>query len=93
MGVAGEHLSGQEMADALTKALGEPVSYNNVSADVYRSFGFPGAIELGNMFQIYDEFEEKLNALRDVKLSKKLNPELQNFEEWLKENAKKIPLE
>jgi uncharacterized protein YeeX (DUF496 family) len=45
------------------------------------------------MFQIYDEFEEKLNALRDVKLSKKLNPDLQNFEQWLKDNAKKIPLD
>ncbi len=92
VGIAGEHLTGQEMADAMSKALGETVIYNKVPADVYRSFGFPGAIELGNMFQIYDEFEEKLNALRDVKLSKKLNPELQNFEQWLKDNAKKIPL-
>jgi uncharacterized protein YbjT (DUF2867 family) len=93
VGIAGEHLTGYEMAEALSKALGEPVVYNKVPADVYRSFGFPGAVELGNMFQIYDEFEEKLNALRDVKLSKKLNPDLQNFEQWLKDNAKKIPLD
>ena len=93
VGVAGEHLTGQQMADALSKALGEPVIYNKVTADVYRSFGFPGAIELGNMFQIYDEFEEKVNDLRDVKISKKLNPELQNFEQWLSRNAKKIPLD
>jgi len=64
-----------------------------VTADVYRSFGFPGAVELGNMFQIYDEFEEKVNALRDVKISRKLNPELQNFEQWLSRNAKRIPLD
>jgi hypothetical protein len=44
------------------------------------------------MFQVYDEFEEKMNDLRDVKISKRLNPELQSFEQWLKENAKKIPL-
>jgi uncharacterized protein YbjT (DUF2867 family) len=92
-GVAGEHLSGYEMATALGKALGEPVVYNKVSADVYRSFGFPGAIELGNMFQLYDEFEEKLNQLRDVNESRKLNPELKNFEQWLRTNAAKIPLD
>lgn len=92
VGVAGEHLTGQQMADGLSKALGEPVVYNKVPAAVYRSFGFPGADDLGNMFQIYDEFEEKMNNLRDVKTSKKLNPTLENFEQWLSHNAKKIPL-
>jgi uncharacterized protein YbjT (DUF2867 family) len=93
VGVAGEHLTGEQMAAAIGNAIGEPVSYNKVSADVYRSFGFPGADELGNMFQIYDEFEEKLNALRDVDGSKKLNPDLQNFEQWLRQHAKSIPLD
>jgi uncharacterized protein YbjT (DUF2867 family) len=93
VGVAGEHLTGTEMADALGKALGEPVIYNKVPAEVYRSFGFPGAEDLGNMFQVYDEFEEQVNALRDVKLSRELNPQLQNFEQWLAANAAKIPLE
>jgi uncharacterized protein YbjT (DUF2867 family) len=92
VGVAGEHLSGSQMADALGKALGEPVHYNKIPAAVYRSFGFPGAEDLGNMFQVYDEFEEKLNKLRDVNISKQLNPQLQNFDQWLKGNAKKIPL-
>lgn len=92
IGVAGEHLSGSQMAEALSKALGEEVVYNKVPAAVYRSFGFPGAEDLGNMFQVYDEFEEKVNDLRDVNVSKRLNPELQNFEQWLAHNAKKIPL-
>lgn len=92
VGVAGEHLSGKQMADALGKALAEPVAYNKVPAAVYRSFGFPGAEDLGNMFQIYDEFEEKINKLRDVKISKDLNPQLQNFEQWLADNAQQIPL-
>lgn len=93
VGVAGEHLTGEQMAVALGKAIGEPVSYNKVSADVYRSFGFPGADELGNMFQIYDEFEEQMNKLRDVTISKQLNPGLQNFEQWLAAHAKSIPLD
>ena len=93
VGVAGEHLTGYEMAEKLSKALGQPVVYNKVPASVYRSFGFPGADDLGNMFQIYDEFEEEVNALRDVKESRQLNPELQNFDQWLADQAKKIPLD
>jgi uncharacterized protein YbjT (DUF2867 family) len=93
VGVAGEHLSGNEMAAALSKALNQPVVYNKVPASVYRSFGFPGAEDLGNMFQVYDEFEKEMNELRDVAGSKALNPELQNFEQWLASHAKMIPLE
>ncbi|MGK2863792.1 MAG: NmrA/HSCARG family protein [Chitinophagaceae bacterium] len=92
VGVAGEHLTGEEMAAGLSKALGEPVVYNKIPASVYRSFGFPGADDLGNMFQVYDEFEEQMNDLRDVKVSRQLNPELKNFEQWLAKEAKKIPL-
>lgn len=93
VGLAGQQLSGDEMAAELTKALGQPVIYNKIPASVYRSFGFPGADDLGNMFQFYDDFEEQVNALRDVPASKELNPELQSFPQWLKENAKLIPVE
>jgi uncharacterized protein YbjT (DUF2867 family) len=93
VGLAGDKISGEEMAAALTSALGQPVAYNKIPAAVYRSFGFPGADDLGNMFQFYDDFEEQVNALRDVSASRQLNPELQSFKQWLKENAVKIPLE
>ncbi len=93
IGVAGEHLSGKEMADAMTKAVGQEVIYNNVTPDTYRSFGFPGADDLGNMFQFYRDFDEHVNTVRDVTYSKELNPELKNFDQWLADNGKKIPLE
>ena len=92
IGVAGDEPTCSEMSASLSKALGEEVSYNEVSPDLYRSFGFPGADELGNMFQFYRDFEEVCVSTRHVPFSKELNPELQNFDEWLKENAKKIPL-
>lgn len=92
IGLAGEHLTGTEMANGLSKKLGEPVIYNKVPADVYRGFGFPGADDLGNMFQFYDEFETELNKTRDVAYSKQLNPELLNFEQWLSKYGSKIPL-
>jgi hypothetical protein len=93
VGIAGEHLTGQQMAEALSKALGREVLFNNVTPDTYRGFGFPGADDLGNMFQFYRDFEEDVNKIRDVSFSRELNPELQSFDQWLKENAKKIPLD
>jgi uncharacterized protein YbjT (DUF2867 family) len=93
IGIAGEQLTGKEMANALSKALGQEVYYNEVPASVYRGFGFPGADDIGNMFQFYDEFEKELNTIRDVNFSRQLNPELQSFDQWLKQNAKRIPVD
>jgi hypothetical protein len=77
----------------MSKALGRKVIYNQVSADAYRSFGFPGAVELGNMFQFYDEQVKDVGGMRDINRSRELNPQLQSFDQWLAANAKKIPLE
>jgi uncharacterized protein YbjT (DUF2867 family) len=93
VGIAGEQLTGKEMAEALTKALGQEVGYNNVTPETYRGFGFPGADDLGNMFQFYRDFDEVCNGVRDVKFSRELNPELKSFETWLSENAQRIPIE
>ena len=92
VGVAGEHLTGEEMAAAMSRALNIPIVYNNVTPETFRSFGFPGADDLGNMFQFYRDFEEDCNSVRDVGFSKKLNPELKSFDVWLRENASRIPL-
>jgi uncharacterized protein YbjT (DUF2867 family) len=93
MGVAGEHLSGAEMAAALTEAVGERVEHADISPDAYRALGFPGADDLGNMFQHHTEFEDAVRGLRSVETSRMLNPELQSFSEWLSENASRIPIE
>jgi uncharacterized protein YbjT (DUF2867 family) len=93
IGIAGDEPTCKQMAESLTKVLGEEVRYNEVSPDVYRSFGFPGADDLGNMFQFYRDFENVCTKTRDVKYSTELNPELQDFDTWLKDNAKKIPLD
>jgi len=90
--IAGGHLSGQEMADGLSKALGKEVRYNAVSPDVYRSFGFPAADELGNMFQFNAEFSDEYCAKRDLDATRRLNPGLQSFDTWLVANVSKIPL-
>ena len=93
VGVAGEHLTGAEMAIALSKALGRDVHYNDVPPNVYRSFGFPGAEDMGNMFQIKRDFEKAYSGARDLAVTRSLNPSLQTFESWLTQNKSRIPLE
>jgi uncharacterized protein YbjT (DUF2867 family) len=93
VGIAGEHLTGEEMAAGLTKALGQTVRYNSVSPDVYRSFGFPGADDLGNMFQYKRDFNEAFCGARKVELARSLHPGLQSYAAWLAQNAKSIPLD
>jgi uncharacterized protein YbjT (DUF2867 family) len=93
VGIAGEHLTGAEMAAALSRALGRPVRYNEVTPEEYRGFGFPGADDVGNMFQVYRDFEKEIGGLRDVNVSRSLNPELQTFEQWLAKNKDKLSVD
>jgi uncharacterized protein YbjT (DUF2867 family) len=93
VGIAGEHLTGSEMAAALGTALGTEVAYNDVPPEVFRGFGFPGAEDLGNMFQFKRDFEEDFCGARDLDEARKLNPALQTFDAWLAEHGSRIPLE
>jgi uncharacterized protein YbjT (DUF2867 family) len=93
VGIAGEHLTGDEMAAALGKALGKTVRYNAVTPEAYRAFGFPGADDLGNMFQYKRDFNEQFCRVRNVDGARSLHPGLQTFEQWLAKNASRIPLD
>jgi uncharacterized protein YbjT (DUF2867 family) len=92
VGIAGGHPTGAEIAAAFTKALGEEVRYNDVPADVYRGFGFPGADDVGNMFQFKRDFNHDYTAARSLDFSRQLNPELQTLDAWLAQNASRVPL-
>jgi uncharacterized protein YbjT (DUF2867 family) len=93
VGIAGELLTGAQMAAALGKALGQEVVYNDVPPEVYRGFGFPGAEDLGNMFQYKRDFEREFCGARDPGFARLLNPALQTFETWLERNKERIPVE
>ena len=94
IGIAGEHLTGAEMAAQLSKALGQEVRHLAVPPAVYRTFGFPGADDLGNMFQFNHDFSRRVPAARAAwSFSRRLNPSLQTFSQWLAQNKQKIPLE
>jgi len=90
VGIAGEHLTGAQMAASLTRALGEEVRYNDVPPEVYRAFGFPGAEDLGNMFQFKRDFEAYFCGARDLALARTLNPSLQTFNAWLAKHKDQI---
>jgi uncharacterized protein YbjT (DUF2867 family) len=92
VGIAGEHLTGAEMAAELARALGREVRHLDVPPEVYRGFGFPGADDLGNMFQFKRDFNADFCAARSVERSRALNPRLQTFAQWLAANAARIPL-
>jgi uncharacterized protein YbjT (DUF2867 family) len=92
IGIAGEHRTGAEMAASLTRALGREVRYRDVSPEAYRGFAFPGADDLGNMFQFKRDFNAEFCGARSVARSRELNPRLQTFDQWLEANAARIPL-
>jgi uncharacterized protein YbjT (DUF2867 family) len=93
VGIAGEHLTGAEMAAGFAKAYGREVGYEAVPPDVYRGLGFPGAVDLGNMFQFKHDFNDDFRRARSVEFTRSLNPRLQTFAGWLEENKGRMPLD
>ena len=93
IGVSGDQLTGKEMAAAFSEALGTHVGFNDVPPEIYRSLDFPGAADLGNMYQFQNDFNEEFCAARDPDASRALNPKLRTFVAWLAENSARIPLQ
>ncbi len=92
IGVAGDILSGDEMASKMGRALGKTIHFYDVPFDAYRKLGFPGAEDLGNMFQFQQMFAEEFYKARDPKRARELNPQLLNFDGWLAKYAAQIPV-
>ncbi|MEW2516442.1 NmrA/HSCARG family protein [Streptomyces sp. NPDC046870] len=88
--LAGDHLTGAQYAEKLGAALGEPVRFQSVPYDVFRSLDTPAAVEIGNMFQYYGDFDQEFTGARDLARLRELNPELRSFDSWLAENASKF---
>jgi len=91
VGIESQNLTLAEMGEKISKGMGVgPIRYNAVAADVYRSFGFPGADEMGNMFQVFRDFEKEITGARSADAARQLNPELQNFDQFIAKNKSKI---
>jgi len=83
IGIAGEHLTGAEMASSLARAINEPVDYVAMAPQQYAKLGFPGAEDLANMFQFKHDFNDAYCAARPVAESHALYPGLLSFDAWL----------
>jgi uncharacterized protein YbjT (DUF2867 family) len=92
IGVAGGFLTGAELAAGLSKALGREVRYLDVDPAAFRAMDFPGAEDLGNMFQFKRDFEAEYCGNRSIELARELNPELQSFDVWLERHRHEIPI-
>jgi uncharacterized protein YbjT (DUF2867 family) len=93
VGLAGDHVTGVELAEAFTRVLGERVEYRPLTHDQMRSAGFPGADEIGNMYQFYAEAADYFVDVRDIELIRReLNPDLTRLEDWLTAHKDRIPL-
>lgn len=90
VGITAENLTIDEISAKLSKALGVRVEYNAVEPDAYRGFGFPGADEMGNMFQVYRDFEKEVLGARSADAARGLNPSLQTFDQWLAKHKHQI---
>jgi uncharacterized protein YbjT (DUF2867 family) len=90
-GVAGDVLSGAEMAAAFAEALGRKVGFYDTPFDVFRGYDFPGADDLGNMFQFQALQGDAFLDSRDVAMARTLNPEQLDFPTWLTANLERLP--
>jgi uncharacterized protein YbjT (DUF2867 family) len=92
VGITGENLTLSQISEKLAKALGVRIEYNAVDPDAYRGFGFPGADELGNMFQVYRDFDREVLGARSVDVARSFNSSLQSFDQWLAKNKSRIQI-
>jgi uncharacterized protein YbjT (DUF2867 family) len=90
-GIAGDIVSGPDMASAFARHLGRPVAFYDTPFDDYRALGFPGADDMGNMFEFQAILGDTFLAARSPEVARSLNPDLQSFDTWLRANISRIP--
>jgi uncharacterized protein YbjT (DUF2867 family) len=83
VGLAGDHLTGEQYARALSVAMGEEVTYRPPTWDEYRALPWAIAVEAGNMFEYYARNHEQYTGERDLDAIRRINPALQSFDDWL----------
>jgi len=93
VGIAGEHLTGSQMAEQLTLALGEPVAHAALTPREYAVLGFPGADDLANMFQFKAEFERVYCTSRSLACTRELPPQASTFAQWLARHRAQLPIQ
>ena len=84
VGAVGADNTCYEYAAVMSRVLGVPVEYKYIPVEVYADLGFPGDKELANMFEVQRRYIT--NRQIDLIESYGLNPHMQTFENWVKNN-------
>ncbi|HTU65197.1 MAG TPA: NmrA/HSCARG family protein [Steroidobacteraceae bacterium] len=92
IGIAGDQLTGAELAAALSLALGETVTFDAVEPDAFRALGFDGADEMGNMWQFKRDFAAEFCGRRDLARARALHPGMLTVAAWLAANKARLPV-
>jgi uncharacterized protein YbjT (DUF2867 family) len=90
LGLAGDHLSGEQIAKVFTAVLGERVVYRPASTQQLRA---AGQEEMANMFDFYAYAVEPFMAHRDLDQIRSINPRLRSLEDWLIEHREQLPID
>jgi hypothetical protein len=91
VGILSEALTIEEMGEKLSNGLGVgPIHYHAAGADEYRGYGFPGADEMGNMFQVYRDFDSAVLGARSADVARSLNPSMATFDEFIQQHKDQI---
>ncbi len=79
--LAGDELPAAGYAAEMSRALGVPVRYQDMTQAEFAALGFPGADDLAAMFELYRSFTPSRAA--DIELARTLFPKLQPFADWI----------
>ena len=91
VGIFSEALTIEEMGQKLSQGLGiGPIHYHAAEADEYRGYGFPGADEMGNMFQFFRDFDQEVIGARSAETTRALNPATVTFDQFIQQHKSEI---
>ena len=87
VGVCGDRMTMEEHAAIISEVTGKKLIYNQVSEEEFvPGFPYPTGPCVATMF----EFFEKENPVRDMELTRALNPNVPTFRQWAEKNKDKL---
>lgn len=93
VGIAGGHLTGKDYAEGLSKVLAEQITFSPPTLDAFRNFEMPFIEDIANSFQFAYDFNDEFAAARDIEFTRKINPELQSFDQWAEANKERLKID
>lgn len=80
LGVAAVSLTGNQIAEAISKSTGQKVLYEPMTIDEWMKSGKENADITGSLFMFYQLAAGKI---RDLEKTREVNPSMRSFDEWL----------